>query len=315
MSARPPERIALLQLQYLGDVLLATPAIRAARQTFPNARIDFITLAPGGAALEGNPHLDNILVEPRLGALFRTRYDVAVDMQSMPRSALYVAATRARQRIGVRGRGPRNLVYTKLLDRQLGGGYMARQKLRLLASLGIDAERSDTSLEIAIDEQQRSWARSKVAGLNAPIVAISPVSRLPEKQWGASRWAGIADSLMNAGASVILTGGPSETEQVDAVVRAMTREPFWRYGKTTIRQLAALYAQCTLWLGNDGGPKHIAAAAGTPTITIYRKRNAGVWSDGTDRQVAIESDTGRIDGVLPGRVLEAAFIGLDELRR
>lgn len=300
----------MLQLRHLGDIVLATPAIRAVRRRFPNARIDFVTSALGAQALEANPHLDEVLVNPGLRHLHRARYDAVVDMHSVPRTALYVAATRAPVRIGLRGRGPRNLAYTQLLPREDRVVYMGRQKVNVAAPLGIVPETADLSLEITLDEALRSWARRVIEQheLTEPIVAVSPVAKHAFKQWGAERWAAVADALAENGASILITSGPGEQDQVAAVTAKMKYPAVWNYGPTTVRQLAALYEQCAVWVGNDGGPKHIAVAVGLPTVTVYRGANLdGVWSDGSARQIALNAGSDSPDTILPDDVIRAAL--------
>jgi heptosyltransferase-2/heptosyltransferase-3 len=308
-----PQRILLLQLHHLGDVLLATPAIRTARATYPGSTIDFVTNALGAQALEHNPHLSNVFVRPGLLSIHRSRYDAVVDMHSVPRTARIVAASRARIRIGLRGRGPRNLAYTRLLPRELEAVYMARQKLRLLAPLGVEAESADVRLEIAIDAAQHEWAARMVQmhGLSGRVVAVSPVARHDFKQWGAQNWARAADALADAGLQILITSGPGEEAQARAVADAMTHSAVWQYGPTSVRQLAALYARCALWIGNDGGPKHIATAAGTRTVTVYRRNLGGVWSDPADpRQTVINSQQESLDSITPQQVINAAIAQL-----
>lgn len=301
--------VLLVQLHYLGDVLLATPAVRAARRAFAGARIDFVAAGPGAEALQGNPYLDHVhrferSVRGRLStvrALRAVRYDVVVDFHSQPSTAQLVAATRAPVRIGLVGRGPRNLAYTQLLPRERGPVYMPLQKLRMLAPLGVEPcaagtwppgelvpraqpqVEPDLRLDLALTAEDHAFARAVFEQHrlvdDAPVVAVSPVARHAFKQWGAERWAGVADSLLAEGVHVLLTHGPGEQEQAAAVVTHMRHEPVWRYGHTTIKQLAALYARAALWVGNDGGPKHLAAAAGTPTISVARSRLGSVWSD------------------------------------
>jgi len=291
---RLPElrRLLLIQSYFMGDVLLATPAIRAARRAFPDARLEFLTLGPGVDALAGNPHLDEVIRLERGGRaqlrlireLRRRRYDAIIDFLSNPRTALLTALTGARYRIGIRAGGPRDLAYTALVPRERGQVYMARQKVRLLGPLGIDPDSvTDLSLEIAIGAEERAWAaevwdRTGLAA-GAPVVAISPVSRERFKQWGAERWAAVADRIAASGFSVLVTSGPGERDQARAVVERMRHPAVWDYGPTTIRQLAALYERCVLWIGNDGGPKHVAAAAGTPTVTVIRWRLGPIWTD------------------------------------
>jgi ADP-heptose:LPS heptosyltransferase len=288
-----PRSLLLVQLYHLGDVLLATPAVRAARRAFPHARIDFVTGAAGAEALGGNAQLNAVHVwergvRPRLRlmrALRDARYDAVVDFHSRPSTAQLVLATRATVRIGLEGRGPRTLAYTHVLPRERGPVYMALQKLRLLAPLGIDPRSADLRLELTPGDADREHARAtlRAHGLDAgaPVVAISPVSRHAFKQWGSERWAAVADRLADAGARILITSGPGELDQAAAVAAAMRNPAVWRYGETSVKQLAALYQRCTLWLGNDGGAKHVAAAVGTPTIAVTRWRLGPVWSDTT----------------------------------
>lgn len=291
-DGRKVRRILLVQLRYMGDVLLCTPALRAARRRYPGARIDFLTAAPGADALAGNPFADEILAwRPGLReawALRRElrgrRYDLVVDFQSMPRTARLVHATRAPLRLGVRGRGLRNRLYTHLVSKEPDAVYVARQKLNVLAPLGIEPPpESELSLDLAIGPEERRrarevWERHGLAA-DRPVVAVSPVSREPFKQWGAARWAEVADGIADAGARILVTSGPGEREQAEAVVRRMRHPAVWDYGPTTLRELGALYERCALWVGNDGGPKHVAAAAGTPTLTVIRWRIGSHWTD------------------------------------
>ena len=284
-------RLLLMQLKWLGDVLLTTPAIRAARRAFPEAKIDFATGAEGAAILEGNPHLDEVLVWRRgpaglrmLWEIARRRYDAVVDFRSTPRDAWYVLASGARIRAGMRGRGPRRLAYNRLFDWSDGPRYMAARKLEPLRALGIEpGPEPDLALELVVGEADRAWARSILArhGLDggSPIAAISPVTRVHYKQWGAEKWAAVADALAGAGARVLITSGPGELAQARAVAERMAHPAVYEYGPTTLRQLAALYERCALWAGNDGGAKHIAAAMGVPTVTVFRHHEGEVWTD------------------------------------
>jgi ADP-heptose:LPS heptosyltransferase len=195
-----------------------------------------------------------------------------------------VLASAAPRRVGVRGRGPRNLAYTELLPKVRDSVYIPRQKLRVLAPLGVNTGAGvDCSLEIVIGSSEREFARQlwKRCGLDGadPVIAISPVAHEPLKQWGAERWAAVGDSLVTAGARVLITSGPGERDQAAAVAERMKALAVWDYGRTTIRELAALYRRCALWVGNDGGPKHVAVAAGTPTLTVIRYPLGPIWTD------------------------------------
>ena len=295
-GGRPIRRVLLMQLKWMGDVLMCTPAIRAVRRAFPQAKLDFVTGVEGAAVLEGNPHLDEVLRWRRgvrgswrtAWEIARRRYDAVVDFRSTPRDAWFVLASGARIRAGMRGRGPRTLAYTQLFEWAQGPRYMAARKLEPLRALGIEpGPPHDLALELVVSAAERAWAQDALAchGLDAagapaaPIVAVSPVTRIHYKQWGAEKWAAVADALAGAGARVLITSGPGELEQARAVAQRMRHPAVFDYGRTTIRQLAALYERCALWVGNDGGAKHIAVAVGTPTLTVFRHRESEVWTD------------------------------------
>lgn len=292
--------LLLVQPRWMGDVLLCTPAIHAARRALPDARIEFLTERAGAAVLADNPDLDGIVVAgergtvPLLGSLRRSGYDAVVDFRSTGSTALFSAATGARVRVGLRGRGFRNLAYTHLLPKERRAVYMARQKLDMLGVLGIETRDADLRLRITVDEPARRRAAAvwRECGFgDDPVVAISAVSRIPYKQWGTDNWAAVGDAVAALGARVLLTSGPAERDAAAATAARMTAVAAWDYGDTTLRELAALYARCALWIGNDGGPKHIAAAAGAPTITVFRFPIGAVWTDDSDgRHDALEPD-------------------------
>jgi ADP-heptose:LPS heptosyltransferase len=284
-----PDSLLLIQPRWMGDVLLCTPAVRAARRALPHARIDFLTEAAGAAVLGGNDELDDILLAPPAESRFRlirdvrrSRYDAVVDFRSTGSTALVTLVSGARVRVGLHGRGLRNAAYTDLLPKDKGPVYMARQKLAMLEPLGINVASADIELGIAIGEHERQRAAEiwRACGFHddTVVVAISAVSRVAAKQWGSRRWAAVADHVAGLGARILLTSGPGERGEAAATAALMRSAAVWDYGATTLRELAALYRRCRFWLGNDGGPKHIAAAAGIPTVTVFRDAIGAVWT-------------------------------------
>lgn len=322
-------RVLLVQLRNMGDVLLCTPAVRALKQACPEAQLDFLTGATGAHALNGSLHLAEVLVWPAergarwrmLRELRRRKYDAVLDFQSHPRTYWIAWTTRAPRRIGIRKRGPRNLAYTHLVPRVSTEVYQPRQKLALLSPLGVtvDPATADVRLEAAVGEPERAradeiFARHGLMG-DHPVVAVSAVSKLPVKQWGAERWAVVADVLADAGARVLLTSGPGERAQAEAVARRMRHPAVWDYGSTTIPELAALYECCALWAGNDGGVLHVAAAAGIPTLCIIHHGMGPTWSDTSQGSLhrylegaePTADGRGGIDALTPAEVTAAAL--------
>ena len=288
-----PDRLLLLQPRWMGDVLLCTPAIREARRNFPDARIDFVTEPAGAQVLRRNPYLDSVIVDERtlasrinlLRRVATTRYDAVVDFRSTNSTTQLVVASRAPIRVGIRGRGPRNLAYSRLVDRLPLTTYAARHKLDMLAGVGVPVQYiTDLSLDLPIGEEARRWAESlwdhwRLKGHT--VVAVTPVAREAFKQWGVDRWVAVGDSIAAGGARVLLTHGPGEREQARAVAEGMRRGAIWDYETKDVEELAAVLERCALWVGNDGGAKHVAVAAGVPTVSVSRWQIGAVWTDAT----------------------------------
>ena len=287
----PPGRILFIRLWGLGDVLLTTPAVHATRLAYPDARIEYLTSRAGADALQGNTDIDAIDVVTRgtgpmlrmLGNVRRARFNAVVDFHSTPRTSYFVAASGAPLRIGFEARGPRGALYSHIVPRSHTTEYLALVLLRVIGPLGvITGPQPDLTLRIAIGAEERAWAQqlwTQYALQGHPVVALSPVSLQAYKRWAPERWAAAADRLIEHGVRVVMTHGPGEREQVEQVVHVMRQTPVWQLDVHSVRHLAALYERADVWLGNDGGAKHVAVAAATPTVSISRHTFGLPWTD------------------------------------
>jgi heptosyltransferase-3 len=313
-------RILVIRLRRLGDTLLTTPAIRAIRKAYPQCQLDVAVAAGFESALHANPDIDRVLVVRRgrravapLLAVSRARYDMVLDVQSSMRSALLALVSRAPMRVGWRKHRVRDQVYTHLVSGWDERAYFARKMLRAAAAIGVPPS-ADVRPQLAVREADQEHAAKLCAAVEMtarhPVVALSVVANAPSKQWPPERFAALADQLVETHfAQVILTHGPGQLEQVRSVVACMRRPPaLWNYGDTTLSELAALYQRCDLWIGNDGGPKHVATAVGCPTVTIIHARDVPVWIDSEDaRQVAVPAPA------LDGHVDSLDGVGVDDV--
>jgi heptosyltransferase III len=316
-------RILVIRLRRFGDLLLATPTLRAIRLAYPAARIEVLAQAGFHQVLIGNPNIDDVLVLERgfaaLGRLLTTcrrrNYDAVLDLQSSSRSVPFVLASRARIRVGWKKRWGRDWVYNRLVPGWNDPVYVARNTLRSAAVIGVPPP-TDLRLELPVSAADRAKAASLFAsaGIDSTrlIIGLSVVATAAYKAWPPESYAVLADRLIKThGAQVVLTNGPGELEQVRAVVKRMHERPaLWDYGQTTIQELGALYERCHLWIGNDGGPKHVATAAGCPTIVIIDSGSARVWTERGE-------DTGQVAvcaaPATESRDCLAAAVGIEEV--
>lgn len=293
----PRPSILVLRLRRLGDLLLLSPTLRALRRRYPAAQLDVLVSSNFALACDSNPHLDHVWrLSPGAGSWMRTlrgcrqrRYDAVLDFQSSPRSVPLVVASGAPIRVGWRKRGVRDWAYTHHAEGWDEPIYVARNFLRFAAAVGV-SEAADLQLEVAITARDHEWATAllQAAALDPrrPLLALSVVANVDRKRWPAERYAHLADRLIEEhDAQLVLTNGPQEIEQVRAVVERMHHRPaLWNYGPTTLGGLAAIYQRCALWIGNDGGPKHVATAAGCPTVVVIKKGDERYWTDTRDPQ-------------------------------
>jgi len=285
----------MIQLRYVGDVLVTTPALRALKQAFPDARIDFLVERGCRPVLEGNPHIDELITRDgkvgmidsvRLTRRLRARgYDVVVDYQGTPGSGLITRATGAGIRIA-RRRPARGPFYTHLVHDDDHEIYMARRKIAMLEPLGVEQPAPSDHAALAPEMKVPDAARRHVdeflervgVGTDETLIAIDPTSRRETRRWTAEGFAELADRVASSRkARVVFLWGPGERTQVQRIIDS-SRGGHLLAPPTDLFQLAALIQRCRLHVGNDSGPRHIAAACGTPTLTVIGSTNEGSWT-------------------------------------
>ncbi len=276
-----PSQILALVPNWIGDVAMATPALRALHHRFPEAELAVAGREAACALLRGLPYVDHFHVLPaRPGPIalaacaWRLRpvaRDLCVAFPHAFRAALLARLCGARRVVGYARDGRGFLLSDAVPPHRENGKiapvYMAREYLDLVARLG--SEDDGQGLALAADEEELSfldtwWPSGPVVGL-APGAAFGP-----SKRWPAARFAEVARLLEErAGARSVLLTGPGEEEVRDAVVAAggsALHDPY--RGKPSIARLKAVISRLDLLVCNDSGPRHVAIAFGRPVICI-----------------------------------------------
>lgn len=291
-------KILLLQLRQLGDILLTTPCIREIKRAWPDAEISFLSHPMGKLILDGNPYLTALYTygtgwgeqAQLLGQLRAASFDLVLDFMYNPRSAFYARWTGAPRRLAFRSR--RDFFFTEQVPQNPEVEYIVREKFRYLEQLGIEPRAQ--GLDLPWFEQHAApvarWFASvpELSG-SALRVVLSPTHRREERQWPIARYAALADRLSRTwGARVIWAWGPGEEEFVSAA-RALAREPSWLAPKTSFRELAALLANCDLFVGNSNGPSHVAVAVDTPSLQLHGSTYARTWCPLSERHRGLQA--------------------------
>ncbi|HKW52012.1 MAG TPA: glycosyltransferase family 9 protein [Candidatus Eisenbacteria bacterium] len=298
-------RVLVIRHRAGGDLLLATPALRALRSALPATSIDVLTARGLRGILDGNPDVDRVLdFDPRSlasqGALYvrllRGGYDAVLDLISNPWSATMSALTRAKIRLGYDLAG-RRWAYTLALPREPIGPdgrpvlrYAPEAALDFVRALGIAPRGVGLTFRVSADAQNTvdRWISASGVDRGKPMIACLPAGSWPAKTWLPDRFAAVMDALAAEGTAVWMWG-PGERAGVEAC-RARMKAPSLLAPATGWQELGAILKRCALWIGNDSGPKHVAVALGVPTVTIFGPTHPTTWQppDGAHSAIEVE---------------------------
>ena len=318
---RPPSSILLIRPDHLGDLLFTTPALRALRAAFPQARITGLVGPWAEAVITDNSCTDEVILCPFPGFTRQPKKSVIEPYIVLGRYARLLREKEFDLAVVLRfdhwwgallaylARIPRRVGYDIaevepfLTDAvpYVPGRREVEQNLALVEAAGGQREHPITPsahpLEFPLSAQDREFAAHYLTdqgvGDDDPLVCIHPGAGAPVKLWRNEGWARVADALVEGyGAKVILTGSASEAPLVQAIAELMASQPIVAAGQTTLGQLAALMARCRLVLGVDSGPLHLAVAVDSPTVHLYGPVDShtfGPWADPV-RHVVLTSD-------------------------
>ncbi len=293
--------ILVIQLRQIGDVLLATPAVKALREHYQRSRISFLTETVPAQLLQSNPHIDAILTRNRKGSLMqelqlvrklrKAKYDLVLDFFCNPRSAWMSFLTGAPHRLASYRAG-RSWWYTYTPKVWGKSGYSAEDKLALLEAIGIKAPLVPLILQVAEEARRyigEFFTKEDIqknpcedcgssATFDAPIITIDPTSRRQAKRWLPERYVQLADRLVEQyGATVIFMWGPGEKEMVESLLKQGQYKHVLAC-PTDLMQLAALIEKSDVHIGNCSAPRHIAVAVGTPSLTVMGPTKVANWT-------------------------------------
>lgn len=302
------ESILIMLFRQIGDVLLATPTIRAFKDAFPAASVAVAVFRESAPILEGNRSIDQILiVDPKwkelstrerlqreravLKEIRSRKVDLSVNLTTGDRGLFLSLYSGARYRVGLlptqRPARLMRMIYTHPFQVPNTHTHMVERHLESIRSLGYEPIEKRPQVFFSKEEDDRvvsllmeqGWSeRRRQEGRR--LVQIHPVSRWIFKCWQDPAMAQMIDYLIGEkGVDVVLTGGPApfEREKCDRILSLAKHRPFNLVGKTSLRELAALSRRADLFFGVDSAPMHIAAAMETPVITLFGPSVAELW--------------------------------------
>jgi heptosyltransferase-2 len=280
----PIQRLLVVLPTWVGDVVMATPTLRALRQLYPQAHIAYLIKPYARSVIDGCPWCDAMIADDtRLigtaSRLRRERFDAAVLLPNSFRSALLVRLAGIPRRIGY-DRDARGLLLTdRLLPLRDGLRYVPYPALRYYLAVAeyLGAADPDPAMALFTQPQDDEAAGRLLADAGVtrdahPLVMLNPGGRYGQaKLWHADRFARVADRLIDEhGATVLVNGAPSERAVLDEVHKAAQHDLVDLPSRgSNLTLLKSLVKRCDLMITNDTGPRHFAAALNVPVVTVF----------------------------------------------
>ncbi len=292
-------RVLVVRLRSIGDTVLCTPSLIALKRFLPHAQVDILLENWVAPVLEGFDAVDNVLTVgsttgSRLSAareIRRRKYDIVFNLHGGTTATFFAAASGARHRVGY-ANYQYKFLYSHLLSSPADfwkreATHSAEQQLALLGFTGVPVDDRPKS-RLAITESAIASLDIKLrhAGLESFVAdrsfaIIHPFAASKTKEWDLEKFARTAEFLKGRGLPTIVVGSEQQ-EKVLSDLNSLSSATVHALTILTLSELTALTARARLFVGNDSGVAHIAAAVQTPSVVIFGSSNRDHWRPWTD---------------------------------
>jgi len=294
------ERILLIQLRRLGDVVLSTALLDDLRHALPKASIDVLVGRHAAPVLAGNPLIRARIVLEERGTLATARhvraerYDAVFDVQGSLRTAMITRASGAPLRVGWKVRTA-PLAYTHSLARGGAPEYVVRKRRRLLELAGIEVGTSLPRIELSDAERRQGEADLRAAGAPAQgrRVAFALITSSPARDWPVDRFAALGNALLARGITPVVLAAGTPAPVIERMrglcARAVIVPALDRNRDREMRRFLGVIAACDVLLSGDTGPAHMADALGVPRVTLYGPTTPQNYAPGLATTIALRT--------------------------
>ncbi len=313
-------RVLVVRLRSIGDTVLSTPSLIALKRFLPEAQIDILLEDWVAPVLDGFDAVDNVLTISRNSKksrietawqIRRSKYDVVFNLHGGTTATFFVRASGAKYRVGFASY-QYNFLYTHLAPSplefwQTEHAHSAEQQLALLGFVGVPVsdrpksrlvvtEKAANSIEEKLkifftaeaqsfsqstrEKSPRSSAKSlRLGGEN--FVLIHPTAAFDTKQWATENFARVAEFLFEKNLPTVAIATKKERRVLENL-KQFSHVPIIFFDDLTLPEITALASKAKIFVGNDSGIAHIAAAVETPSVVIFGSSNINHWRPWTD---------------------------------
>jgi heptosyltransferase III len=282
-------RVAVVRLRSLGDCVLTTPALELLKRSQPHLRVAVMVEARFRALFENNPDVDELL-PVELAALRRWKPDLCLNFHGGTRSAWLTAASGARFRAG----------FAHFRNQFLYNLHIARAQEILNVQRTVHTAEHLASAIFWLGAEQSEVPCAKLVPQERPpqrsLAVIHAVAATPEKTWRANGFIAVAEHLQKAGIEPVFIGAAAGELGPFQKFRTLAGAP--------LEDIKELLSSASLFIGNDSGPAHMAAAFGLPVVVIFGASDPAIWGPWRTTAEVVSSPAG-IGSVTIDQVLSA----------
>ncbi len=292
-----PNKILIRGVNWIGDAVMTIPAVRAIRMAYPEAHISLLVKPWVAEIFKASPDIDEIILYEKnltgltgkfrlAGLLRKQKFDYAILLQNAFDAALLTWLAGIPERIGYK-KDSRSLLLTNAIPvtEDILAKHQVYYYLNIVNTIGINTDETRPFIQVTDDE--RAWANNLISSsfpnANLPLVGVNPGATYGSaKRWLPERFAEVIIKIINEShGNVILFGGEAEVEIADEIISEIMKTHstdiesriLVMSGKTSLRELTSLIAQCSAFITNDSGPMHMASALLVPTVAIFGSTN------------------------------------------
>ncbi len=292
-------KVLFVRLRSLGDTILSTPLYAALKAWRPDLQVSVLVEKPSDEVLLHNPDLHQVLSIPAerenslalllarskaLAVVRRERFDCCINLHGGSTSGLFVWLSDAKHRVGLRQfREP--FFYNVRIELSSSGGaapkkHTVQYQMEWLCCLGFPGN-DIPPLRVFPDPAIQAQVDDKLilVGImpDTPYCVIQPASKFHTKEWTPQGFAEVSDYLQTQyGYSCVLTSGPGEESKLQEVAAHCRRKPAILQN-VSVSELMWVLARARLFIGNDSGPTHLAAALKIPIVVLFGSSDSQVW--------------------------------------
>lgn len=306
-------KILVVRFKQIGDAILSSVICKSLKESFPEAQIDYVLYEEVAPLFEGQDYISNVIkitkeeqknvlkYVKKVWNVTRENYDIVIDIMSTPKSELFTLfSTGAKFRIG-RKKEYRGYSYTHKIEESKNGEDKPEKFLKMLEPLekaGYNIK-YDKNYSFSFNDKEMKNMREKMekAGVDFSkiLIPLAVTSRRYEKIYPMDLMKKLAEEILDRyNCQIILYYSPLEKERVLNFHKEMgfNKRIISNIVTNSIKELGILLSQCDIFVGNEGGPRHLSQAVGIPTVSIFgpNSRKKDWLTKGNDNHKAIDID-------------------------